>query len=225
MTIRLRKLILSGACGGLIATGTFGLPAQAGSVRSSAAAVAGQVVFIGDSITFGLGSDNPTENSRPALLRRTVGRGVEVINLGVNGTTLDAIARGNPQLPRIRRNARNVVVILAGSNDLQAGAGSMTIYTALRDFAFQLHRQGWSVAVGTVLARSFPKGKEKERITLNTAIRSGELVRNGIAVLDYAASQQVGHIPLADGIHPNDAGYRKMASMERPFVLMSLHRH
>lgn len=224
MTIRVREPLFLAIFGVSIAFGGVGSAGGNGPAHSSVVRASDQVVFIGDSITVGLGSRDPRERSRPALFKRGIGSDVEVVNLGVNGTTLDAIANGSPPMPQVRRNANNVVVIFAGSNDLQVGAGSVKIYTALRDFSFRLCRQGWSVSVGTVLARSFPAIKERERIALNNAMRSGDLARNGIVVLDYAALQDAGRIPLADGIHPNDAGYEKMASMERPFVMRSLRR-
>lgn len=202
---------------------TIGTPSAANPARSAPVHARDQVVFVGDSITVGLGSDDPSNRSRPGLLRHSLGSDIDVVNLGVNGTTLAAIAENNPPMPQAR-HARNIVVILAGSNDLQVGAAANRIYPALRDFAVKLHRQRWSVAVGTILARSFPPDKERQRESLNTAIRSGELVRNGIAVLDYAAVQAAGDIPLADGIHPNDVGYEAMVREERPFLLKALHR-
>lgn len=184
-----------------------------------------QVVFVGDSITFGQGASDPAMRSRPALFEQRQGGRVDVVNLGVNGITLGSIAGSQQVAELYRPRARNVAVVLAGSNDLEQGATGSDLYVTLHRYAVGLKNAGWSVAVGTVLARNFPPAKERERIALNRLILSGELTAAGVATIDYAKAQTAGGVPLSDGIHPADAGYITMAQLEEPVILRALNAH
>jgi lysophospholipase L1-like esterase len=80
------------------------------------------VACIGDSITSGVGVNNPATESYPAKLQKLLGTNYDVLNYGVSGTT--ALIQGdmpyvetsaytashNPPLP-------NIVIIMLGSND------------------------------------------------------------------------------------------------------------
>jgi lysophospholipase L1-like esterase len=181
-----------------------------------------QVVFVGDSITFGQGASDPASASRSALFEEHHGDRSDVVNLGVNGITLGSIAGSRQLADLYRPRARNVAVILAGSNDLQQGAKGAELYEILRRYATELKDDGWAVTVGTVLGRSFPPEKERERLTLNRLIRSGTLTAAGIVTIDYAGAQDKGEVPLSDGIHPSDAGYVTMARLEDPVIMQAL---
>ena len=181
-----------------------------------------QVVFVGDSITFGLGSSNPMTRSRPALFEQQFGAKVDVLNKGISGITLSAIAPSKDMKILFRPGARNVAVVLAGTNDLDQGAKAAALYPMLRTYVIGLHTAGWKVIVGTILSRHLPAAKERERLVLNKMIESGELTKAGIVVIDYTRAQAKGRIPLSDPVHPNDQGYVTMASLERPPIVRFL---
>lgn len=182
-----------------------------------------QIVYVGDSITFGQGSSDPASRSRPALSLEYSDVLADVINKGINGITLGSIVSTSDIRSLYRPHARNVAIVLAGSNDLEQGARGTDLHATLLAYATDLEEQGWTVAVGTILGRSFPPAIERERLVLNRIIRSGRIASTGATVIDYAALQDQGRIPLSDGIHPSDAGYVAMAALERPFVLRALH--
>lgn len=181
-----------------------------------------QVVFVGDSITFGQGSSDPATKSRPALFEQRFGTKVDVVNKGINGITLGSIAGINDIGAIKRPGVRNVAIVLAGSNDLEQGDKAPALYGTLRTYVTGLKASGWKVAVGTILARHFPPDKERERLALNAMIKSGEIAAAGIVVIDYARAQDKGGIPLADPVHPDDTGFVTMAALERPVILRLL---
>ena len=196
----------------VLVTGTVAaVPSYAKSQRD-------QVVFVGDSITFGLGSSNPLTRSRPALFDQKFGAKVDVLNKGISGITLSAIAPSRDMKLLYRPGARNVAVVLAGTNDLDQGTKAASLYPMLRTYATALEAGGWKVIVGTILARHLPASKERERIAFNKMIKSGELAKDGIVVIDYTPAQAQGRIPLSDPVHPNDTGYVTMAGLERPQI-------
>lgn len=176
-----------------------------------------QVVFIGDSITEGAGA-NPETDSRPALYEAKHPDIVDVKNLGVNGITLGSIA-GAGEPAQYRWRAKNVAVVLGGINDINLlGVSGEAVYKTLLDYTKMLKGRGWTVVAGTVLSCKCPPEKERERVRLNDLIRSGELSRQGVILVDFAKLQDRGQVPIADGIHPTAVGYAAMSALESPVI-------
>lgn len=80
-----------------------------------------RVACLGDSITFGAGSDAPERDGYPAQLASVLGAGYEVRNFGVGGTTLlfegDRPYRRQPQFQAAIEFDPDVVLLLFGAND------------------------------------------------------------------------------------------------------------
>ncbi|WP_066776071.1 SGNH/GDSL hydrolase family protein [Sphingomonas sp. CCH5-D11] len=184
------------------------------------------VVFVGDSITEGVASTDPTTTSRPGLYQSHVGNDVIVANDGVNGITLGSLAGQVSSVERYFRSGRNnVAIIHGGSNDFALGSKAAPLFKTLQEYAGRLHDGGWKVAVGTVMRRNgLPPEQERERQAFNALLRNGTLQANGIAVLDFDAEERAGKVEIADGVHPSDAGYAAMSKLDVAFADKALGR-
>ena len=188
-----------------------------------------RVVFMGDSITDGwkLASYFP---SKP------------YINRGISGqTTPQMLIRFRPDVIALKPQ---VVVILAGTNDIAGNTGPMTL-TAIEDnFAsmFELARaNGIRVVIASVLPVS-DYGKNREGNPINqTTRRPPEKVialndwlknyaaQNGLTYLDYFSAMVDGKGFLKeelsnDGLHPNDKGYVVMQLLVEQAIATALKK-
>lgn len=80
-----------------------------------------RVACIGDSITFGIGTQNPSEESYPAQLQRVLGPRYAVRNFGRSGAALGretSLPYWNvPEFEAAKRFRPDIVVIMLGTND------------------------------------------------------------------------------------------------------------
>jgi lysophospholipase L1-like esterase len=182
-----------------------------------------RVVFFGDSITDGWKLDTYFPNKG-------------YINRGIGGQT-------TPQmLIRFRQDVINlapkVVVILAGTNDIAGNTGAMTIeqiednYTSLAELA---KAHSIKVVFSSVTpihnytSRSqnmFLTRSPEKILALNQWLR-GYCEHNGLVYLDYYTSMVDSHGMMqeslaADGLHPNDAGYKIMAPLAETAIEKAL---
>lgn len=157
----------------------------------------GPWVAFGDSLTAGTGA--AVGLSYPAQLGRRLG--VDIVNLGVSGeTTADGLAR----LAQVQRlNPRVVLLCLGGNDSLQRQPREQTFANlgALVDGCLQ--EGSFVVLLGvrsaTVLdqhRRPFRHLARKKRVLLVPDILEGVLSKPEL---------------MADPIHPNEAGYARMA--------------
>jgi lysophospholipase L1-like esterase len=172
-----------------------------------------RVVFMGDSITDGWG--------------RRYGKffpGKPYINRGISGQT-------TPQmLIRFRADVialnPEVVVILAGTNDIAGNTGPMTlemIADNLMSMAELAEAHGISVVLASVMPvcdyiRPQTDRRPPEKIRALNAWIKAYAEKNGHIYLDYYSAlidgQQMFKKELTyDGLHPNDAGYEVMGPL------------
>ena len=186
-----------------------------------------------------LGADNRYPD---ALARRIVAAGLPltVANAGIDGNRLLHDHWGPSTLVRLKRDVLSVpnveyVILLQGINDIYAPyylrrdrelVSSARIISAYRKVISRLHAKGISIAICTLLPNSgadrFYKGYhsaagEHERQQVNAWIRRQTLTN---AVFDYdVAIRDPAHpermldaFDSGDHLHPNDAGYKRIAS-------------
>ncbi|MFD5427953.1 SGNH/GDSL hydrolase family protein [Streptomyces sp. NPDC127084] len=193
--------------------------------------VRGTVVAIGDSLTDGAGSTPDTDRRWPDRLaaRLRAGRwGYGVVNQGISGNRALSDGTGPSGLSRFERDVLDrpgvrVVVIDLGINDIirpprPAGPGELT--AALRTLAERARARGLRVVGATLMPfgghRRHTPALEAVRQEVNAAIREGAVFD---AVLDFDRALRDPYAPgrldpaydSGDHLHPNDAGYARMA--------------
>lgn len=182
-----------------------------------------RVVFMGNSITEGWG------NIHPAFFS-----GKPYINRGIGGQT-------TPQmLLRFRADVIDlkpaVVVILAGTNDIAGNTGPSTL-KMIADNIFSMAELAKAHGIKVVLSSVLPvydypwkPGLQPvdKIMRLNNQIKE-YAERNGCIYLDYFSSMADERKGLkatysADGVHPNEAGYRVMAPLAEKAIAKALHQ-
>jgi len=185
-----------------------------------------RLTIVGDSLARGWGASVP-QNSFASLIYDDVRRRfpkTTMRNLGIPGATSDEIARA--EVGRIERDECSLVVIVSGANDVQR------LYTP-RHF-----RASYTKLLGAIRARvphaavvviGLPDVSLSPRIPWFLKPFESRLSKDGSASIAEAAREYgAAFVPLydlsreeayrsqsllsADGIHPNDAGYRIMAA-------------
>lgn len=184
---------------------------------------AGRVVFFGDSITQQWGQPGQGEGFFP---------GKPYLNRGIAGQTTAQM------LVRMRQDVIDlhpqVVVILAGTNDIAGNTGPATlamIQDNLQSMAELARAHGIGVVLASVLPASAypwrPGTHPAARIRMLNAWISQYARRTGVVYLDYyhaMANAQGGLDPAlaADGVHPTAAGYAIMAPLAQRAIDQAL---
>ncbi|HZM91311.1 MAG TPA: SGNH/GDSL hydrolase family protein [Blastocatellia bacterium] len=188
-----------------------------------------RVVFMGDSITDGwkLATYFP---SKP------------YINRGISGqTTPQMLIRFRPDVIALKPQ---VVVILAGTNDLAGNTGAMSLEAIEANLTsmFELARaNNIRVVIASVLPVSdYAKNREGKPI-IQTTRRPPEKIKalnewakkyaadNGLTYLDYfsATVDEKGFLKeelSGDGLHPNDKGYVVMQPLAEQAIAAALKK-
>ncbi|MET9801383.1 SGNH/GDSL hydrolase family protein [Streptomyces sp. NPDC006368] len=189
-------------------------------------AARGAVVVFGDSITDGAGSTHDTNRRWPDLLAdRLRDHGYAVLNQGIGGNRVLRHGKGPSGLSRLERDALGrsgvrAVVIGLGINDILRApheTDARRITDGLTALTRRAHARGLRVAGATLMPFGGRRPElEAVRQEVNAIIRAGgvfdEVVDFDRALRDpYAPDRLLPAYDSGDGLHPNDAGYRRMA--------------
>jgi len=174
------------------------LMACSSDARSSRLAGDAVILAFGDSLTFGTGA-LPAE-SYPAVLENLVDR--RVVNSGIPGeVTADGLAR----LPEVLEKEKPALMILChGGNDLLRRLDQRQTARNLREMIRLAQKRGVSVVVIAVPS-------------LGLSLSPPSLYRETATELKIPIEEKILATVLSDGslkadyIHPNAAGYRKLA--------------
>ena len=211
---------LSGGCDRKVqAPATTALPPSA--VESAPQAVQGTLVFLGDSLTAGLGLAR--EQAFPALIEarlRAEGRPWKVVNAGVSG---DTTAGGAARLDWIYKQHVDVLFLCLGANDGLRGLPVAETERNLRAILDRAKHEGTRVVLAglqlpenygpeyrAAFARIFPRLAKEYRVPLLPFLLEG-------VAMDPRLNQ-------ADGIHPNAEGARIVADHAWAALEPLLHR-
>ncbi len=205
-------------------------------VDTLAAADAGAVITIGDSITDGAKSTIDTNQRWPDELARRLQadpkyRNLSVLNEGISGNKILLDGAGPNALARFDRDVlaqsgAKYLLILEGINDIgrlhgtpDAGLTAADLISALNQMVVRAHTHGIAV-IGCTLtpyhgAGYYTENGETIRKALNEWIRTGGVLDGFV---DFEAAVRDPNHPDAflpnvdpgDHLHPNDTGYKAM---------------
>ena len=156
------------------------------------------IVCFGDSLTSGVGAGQGRDY--PSQLSKLIGK--PVINAGVPG---DTTARALRRLERdVLSKNPGIVLITLGGNDLKNGVPRGTAFSNLKQIVESIQNSGAKVIIGglKVPFRDRGYGKAYEKLASET----------GAILIPNIFKGIMGNSKLmSDPIHPNGAGYKKMA--------------
>jgi acyl-CoA thioesterase-1 len=171
------------------------------------------VSAFGDSITFGVGAQSP--GGYPARLQALLdGQGLplSVTNAGLSGETAFA---GASRLPAVLDGSMilpGIVLLLEGINGLDTDESTIdATVAALLDMVGAVRARGGLPILGTLTPVGPEDGRAAAVAALSARIRQ-VASQQGIRLADHEAAFG-GNLGLLSGdqLHPNDAGYQRMA--------------
>jgi len=182
-----------------------------------------RIVFMGNSITEGWGNLNPD-----------FFKGKPYVNRGISGqTTPQMLIRFRPDVINLKPA---VVVILAGTNDIAGNTGPSTlemIADNIYSMAELAKANGIKVVISSVIpAFDYPwkPGMEPaEKIFALNEMLKTYAKKNGVVYLDYFSAMADNRKGLkaeltADGVHPNEAGYKVMGPLAEKAIAEALRQ-
>jgi lysophospholipase L1-like esterase len=145
-----------------------------------------------------------------------------VLNRGVNGERSDEIARRFDR--DVIAHSPNVVVVIAGVNDVYQGRNASQVIQGLRTMYSRARDAGVAVVAGTIVPyNSATEGQNLQMRAVNEWIvaEAGRdpnvtAVDTRRAVADPADADRLAGSP--DGLHPDVDGYRRMAEALAPVI-------
>jgi len=174
-----------------------------------------RVVFLGDSLTAGLGVD--ASEAFPALVGNTLkeqSRPVEVVNAGVSG---DTTAGGLRRLDWLLKQKPDVVVVGLGGNDGLRGLDVKASEENLRQIVRKSQQAGARVVL---LGMLIPPNYGPEYVESFRAIYPRLAKETGVELVPFLL-EGVGGDPRLnqpDGIHPTAEGHRIVAQNVLPHL-------
>jgi len=150
----------------------------------------------------------------------------EIVNQGINAQRSDVIAARFADDVVAKKPA--VVVIIAGVNDVYQGRPAQHVKDQLAAMYKRAHDAGIRVVAGTIIPYNTATADQNARMRdINDWIRTRARADPGVIYVDTRAAVAAPGEPdkLAsspDGLHPDAAGYRKMADAIRPAIEQAL---
>ena len=182
----------------------------ASAPATTARPAARRVVFLGDSLTAGLGL--PIEEAYPALIARRLEarrKGWSVTNAGVSG---DTSAGGLRRLDWVLEEGAAVVVVALGAND---GLRGLPV-DALEQNLDTIITRGKASGAAVVLAgMEAPPNTGPDYTGRFRQIYPALAAKHGIPLSPFLLDGVAGEEDLnqGDGIHPNEEGARRVADI------------
>lgn len=194
------------------------------------------IVCLGDSTTAGTPlfksqieappAGEGDERSQFAYWLRRARSDWQVLNCGVSGERSDQIAARFDR--DVLAHAPDVVVIIAGVNDVYQGRDVNQVTANLGAMYDRARRADLAVVAGTIVPYNTARPDQNARMrAINAWIRDASAAREGIWFADtrQAAADPTDPDRLAassDGLHPDIDGYRHMADALAPAIAAAL---
>jgi acyl-CoA thioesterase-1 len=167
-----------------------------------------RIVFLGDSLTAGLGL--PADQSYPALLQRRLtdeGLDYDVVNAGVSG---DTSAGGLARLDWTLQGDVRILVVALGGNDGLRGLPAAELQGNLAQIIERVQTRGITVVLAGMEA---PPNYGREYLVSFHMVYPALAKKYHVALVPFLLQGVAGQSALnqADGIHPTAAGARIVA--------------
>ena len=152
----------------------------------------------------------------------------DVINQGVNAQRSDVIAGRFDEDVLAKKPA--IVVIIAGVNDVYQGRPAQHVKEQLAGMYRRAQKAGIKVIAGTIIPYNSATADQNARMhEINDWIRAQAQVDPRILFVDTRAAvaapgQPDQLISSPDGLHPDAAGYKRMADVIEPAIQRALGR-
>lgn len=243
-TVAAGLLVAAAACGGTTAdrggADSTRAPAVAGApVESTTADAAGatgaspassragapRALFIGTSLTYGLGLDDPSTESWPAVIQQiadSLDVPLHVVNAGLSGETSAGALRRTDWL---LREPYDLVVIETGANDGLRGLNPDTTAENIRQIVAKV-RAALPKATLVIAAMEAPTNMGPRYTAQFRSVFPTVARETGSVLLPFIL-EGVGGVPRLnqpDGIHPTAEGARMVARNAWPGIRMALRR-
>ena len=152
----------------------------------------------------------------------------DVINQGVNAQRSDVIAGRFDEDVLAKKPA--IVVIIAGVNDVYQGRPAQHVKEQLAGMYRRAQKAGIKVIAGTIIPYNSATADQNARMhEINDWIRAQAQADPRILFVDTRAAvaapgQPDQLISSPDGLHPDAAGYKRMADVIEPVIQRALGR-
>jgi acyl-CoA thioesterase-1 len=179
------------------------------------------VIFLGDSLTAGLGL--PADQAYPALLEKQLradGLRLRVLNAGVSG---DTTAGGQRRLRWLLTQHPAVMVVALGANDGLRGTAVPEIESNLSQIVVRAWTSGARVLL---VGMQIPPNYGPDYTTAFAAVYPRIAKEMNVPLVPFLLAG-VGGVPelnQADGIHPTAAGQLEVAANVKPYLEELLRR-
>jgi acyl-CoA thioesterase-1 len=162
-----------------------------------------RIVAFGDSLVAGYGAT--TEGGFVTMLGQAIG--VPITNLGRNG---DTTARGLARVDAVAKASPNITLLLLGGNDALQKVPQGETEQNLSSLIEAIQESGSRVIlIGVIGGFPDPYGKMYARLAEKYHVTYVSNILSGL----------IGHEDLmSDSVHPNEAGYQKVAARLVPVV-------
>ena len=224
-------------CGSVFAVAAFAAAPLVLSMQTNAPARI-RIVAMGDSTTAGTPAFKSPREAPPAGEGDRTSQYAywlmqahpewEVVNQGINAQRSDVIAARFEADVIAHKPA--AVVIIAGVNDVYQGRPAQHVKDQLSAMYARARQAGIVVVAGTIIPYNTATADQNARMhDINDWIRSRSGPDGGVTYVDTRAAVAAPDNPdkLAsspDGLHPDAAGYRKMADAIAPALQEALRR-
>lgn len=174
-----------------------------------------KVVFLGDSLTAGLGVDQ--DQAFPALLEakfKEAGLPVQIVNAGISG---DTTAGGLRRLDWLLGQEPDILVVGLGANDGLRGLPVAKLEENLREIIRRAQGAGARVLL---LGMRMPPSHGPEYAAPFAAVYPRLAKELGVPLVPFLLEGVAGRadLNLADGIHPNPQGHKQLAETVFPLL-------
>lgn len=173
------------------------------------------ILFLGNSLAYGYGLDNPQENSFPGLIQKKIdatGLNYKVVNAGVSGATS---TDGRERINWLLKQKVDILVLELGGNDALRGISPQVLKENLQEI-MDITRRRYKKVKFLIAGMEAPPNLGLQYTADFRKVYQDLEEDNPGAVLIPFILEGIGGKPelnQSDGIHPTAEGHQMMANL------------